>query len=452
MKYKIYKLVLICISSIPSIISADVFISEIMYDQEGTDSKKEWVEIYNDGPAIDDFTQYKFLENDVFHGIKEYVGGLIFPEKSYVIIADTPASILSSIPEGTIVFDSAFSLSNKGEVVAIANSSKNILDEIFYNTEIGAKGDGKTLQKDGDTWRALVQTPGNGPQGFVDENIQQEDMQQEDVIGQNISIPIYIKEKPIVQNPFTIETLLPERVLKNEVTEFSARAFNSHGDEMIFDNYEWNFGDGSITTGNNVVHTYARSGNFIVFVNGTYNYEYDSDKSIVQVESIPITLNQYEGILEIKNNSVEEFDVSRWTIFVPGNYFNIPEHTYILPRSSLLFGKEELGFEVFGNAQIMTTSGNMIDSYVETEEASEKIIISPIKSTIVSKAKTVSTKEYKEKTDTSNTALVNNAFDSQKKTGVAWEMLLGLIVVFGLGVLYFMQKKTNLIDEIEIID
>jgi hypothetical protein len=438
-KNKILSVVIICASCIPSIVSADVFISEIMYDQEGTDSKREWIEIYNDGSEIKDFSQYKLFENDVYHGIKEYEGGLTIPGNSYAIIADSPDSILADMPQGAIVFDSAFSLSNSGEVIAVTDGGKNILDEIFYNVELGASGDGNSLQKDRDVWVVDYPTPGSSIVGQVVEKEEVSYLEQS-------TTQSGAKAKPIVQNPFTIEMIVPEKIIVNEVTLFFARSFNSHGDEINFDNYKWNFGDGSTDIGNNVIHTYTRPGKYIVFVEGKYNYLRDSDKNTVQVESVPISFSVEDKVLEIKNSSVKEFDMTGWTIFVPGSYFKIPQNTFLLPRSSLMLGRREVGFDIGSDAQIMTSSGNFIpidipDTYSKDKKVAQKSV-----------TKNVSKVKHNTNIEVKNTALVNDAVFSKKDTKIPWTVLLIISILLGLLVLYFLQKKTNLIDEIEIID
>lgn len=66
--------IVIVLYLLPTIINAQV-ISEIMYNPSGTDSKREWIEIYNDTNSALDLTLLKLVENDVNHSISEFSGG-----------------------------------------------------------------------------------------------------------------------------------------------------------------------------------------------------------------------------------------------------------------------------------------------------------------------------------------------------------------------------------------
>ena len=48
---------------------AGVVINEIMYDVEGTDTGREWIEVYNDSDAPVDLSAFKFFEADTNHEI-----------------------------------------------------------------------------------------------------------------------------------------------------------------------------------------------------------------------------------------------------------------------------------------------------------------------------------------------------------------------------------------------
>ncbi|MDP3645709.1 MAG: lamin tail domain-containing protein, partial [bacterium] len=51
--------VAVTVAFIPSAAVASVSISEVMYDAEGTDTDREWVELYNSGSESMDITGWK---------------------------------------------------------------------------------------------------------------------------------------------------------------------------------------------------------------------------------------------------------------------------------------------------------------------------------------------------------------------------------------------------------
>ena len=125
-------------------VSAQVVIDEIMYDVSGADSGREWIEIENVGSAAVavSASAWKFFEGGTNHELKLFQGS---------------ASIAGF--SGTI-FDSAFSLSNSGETLAIKISSTTVADQVTYSSSSGGSGDGKSLQKIGSDWKTSAPTPG----------------------------------------------------------------------------------------------------------------------------------------------------------------------------------------------------------------------------------------------------------------------------------------------------
>ena len=137
-----------------------VVINEIMYDLEGSDEDREWIEILNNGENSVDLTNWKFYENETNHNLKLIQGTISIPPNGYTIIADDTEKFLMDHPNysGTL-FDSAFSLSNSGEKIAIKNGDL-IINEVTYESAWGANGDGNSLQKFDNQWLTVPPTPG----------------------------------------------------------------------------------------------------------------------------------------------------------------------------------------------------------------------------------------------------------------------------------------------------
>ncbi|PIS13682.1 MAG: hypothetical protein COT67_00480, partial [Candidatus Tagabacteria bacterium CG09_land_8_20_14_0_10_41_14] len=142
---------------------AGVVINEIMYDLEGADAGREWVEIFNNGDSEIDISGWKFYENDTNHKINlvDENGDFIMSAGSYAIIADNFSKFLIDWPDFSgIIFDSVFSLSNTGETIAIRDTDLNDADSVSYLSDWGAAGDGNSLQKINGEWMAANPTPG----------------------------------------------------------------------------------------------------------------------------------------------------------------------------------------------------------------------------------------------------------------------------------------------------
>src|SRR3989344_4737293 len=81
---------------IPEVSFAGVVFSEIMYDlEEGSDSGREWVEIYNGSNSGVDITNWKFFENDTNHSLVLIQGNAVLEQNGYVIIVSDPDKFFS---------------------------------------------------------------------------------------------------------------------------------------------------------------------------------------------------------------------------------------------------------------------------------------------------------------------------------------------------------------------
>jgi hypothetical protein len=148
----------------PNIVSAQIQITEILYDVPGADQGREWVELTNTGSEISDIGKYKLLENNTNHGLKLVSGVVALAPGQSAIIASDAQKFLADYPNfsGTL-FDSAFALSNTGEAIAIKDASSTVLTEAAYTAVDDANGTGGSLQLKDGTFVAALATPGVFP-------------------------------------------------------------------------------------------------------------------------------------------------------------------------------------------------------------------------------------------------------------------------------------------------
>jgi hypothetical protein len=140
--------------------SSSIFIDEIMYDPEGSDSSHEWIEIYTNETT--NISGWKIYESTTNHGLTLINGSWLLNSNSYAIIADDWQIFLSDYPQynGTLIDTSWDSLSNSGEYLALKNNLLTVIDNLTYNTSIGASGNGKSLSLINGTWYESIATPG----------------------------------------------------------------------------------------------------------------------------------------------------------------------------------------------------------------------------------------------------------------------------------------------------
>ncbi len=148
---------------LPAPVSAGVVISEIMYDLPGADEGREWIEIENSSDVSVNLTGWRFVEAGVNHKLIP-VGSPLIPPRSFAIIARDSAAFRADWPafQG-VLFESSFSLSNSGEMIALRDASSTPAASSAYSSTDGAGGDGNSLNADGARWKKLMPSPGLPP-------------------------------------------------------------------------------------------------------------------------------------------------------------------------------------------------------------------------------------------------------------------------------------------------
>jgi hypothetical protein len=151
----------LCIIS-PAYASAEIIISEIMYDlPEGSDTGREWIEVYNDGESVN-LTEYYVLENGKERGITTN-GEAILPAGAYAVVADNAEKFAADWPEFRgALYDGSFRLNNTGEALSIIDPGGAASELVTYAKSLGGNGTGESLQRSGDGFAPGSPTPGRG--------------------------------------------------------------------------------------------------------------------------------------------------------------------------------------------------------------------------------------------------------------------------------------------------
>ncbi len=130
-------LMLVIIMVIPAV-NADVVINEIMYRFSGSDTGREWIEVYNSGPTSEDISDWRLNEAGTNHGLSLVSGTTVLPSGSYAVIADNGATFLTEHPGFTgNLLDSTFSLSDSGEELILRDSTLADKDTVAYSSTWG---------------------------------------------------------------------------------------------------------------------------------------------------------------------------------------------------------------------------------------------------------------------------------------------------------------------------
>ena len=135
-------------------------INEVMYDAPGADTDHEWIEILNEGTSTASLADVKLFEGGSHHVLTLVRSSQELLQGSYAIIADDAAVFIAEHTSVDVpVFDSAFSLNNEGQSLALTFGDTTI-DSFSYASSSGAGGTGDSFQYFSDGWKAALPTPG----------------------------------------------------------------------------------------------------------------------------------------------------------------------------------------------------------------------------------------------------------------------------------------------------
>ncbi len=330
-------LVFLTVFVAPTAASAAVFISEIMYDPSGTDTKHEWIEVMNSGEPIV-LSDWKLFEGGVNHSLNLVAGAETIPSGTYVVIADDPTTFLADYPgfSGTL-FDVAFTsgLNNtNGESIAVRDNAGADIDSVTYTPGMGGAGDGTSLQKNGSSWVALQPTPGGGPGAASEETEVPETSTPSSVSASSSpstsSFPVDPKIRITAGDDRTAIVGAP--------LIFSSVVYGLAGERIESARVVWSFGDGTSAEGQSVAHTFLYPGSYTVVADAASGAYSAADRVLVAAVPADLSFGTVSPeLVEIKNHSSHEVDLGGWILSADGSRFVFPPRTIVRPQTLVAF-------------------------------------------------------------------------------------------------------------------
>ncbi len=167
-KIRHYIFIIIIFFSWAGLAYADFEITEIMYDKEGTDTNREWVEVKNTGSTSEDLSKWFLFSDNAKHALISQ-GESLIPASGYAVIVQNVPQFNFDYPsfQGTL-FDSSWTgFNNTTESLSLKDPSLNIVSPVTYTSSMGGVGNGNSLSKINGTWQNGVPTPGKDNQVAV---------------------------------------------------------------------------------------------------------------------------------------------------------------------------------------------------------------------------------------------------------------------------------------------
>lgn len=333
----------------PVSVGAQVIISEIMYDLEsGSDTGREWVEVFNAGSSSVKLVDWKLSEADTNHGIGAFSGGETLGSGAYAILADNPTKFLADWPGFSgLLFDSAFSLSNTGETLAIYTPSPEfaVSDSVAYQSAWGAAGDGTVLQRssaDAVTFSAGAPTPGSGAlvgsaSGSPAEGTQPASSPPAlSSSGSSAPVPSYV---PALEPELFAYAGKDRDAIAGADVAFEGVAYDKEGKSIdpLTVRYLWTFGDGGSANGHTVLHRFSEPGRYAIILDIAKAVNAASHRVVVNVHPVSITLSLRSNSIVLTNTSGRELDLSGWHLRSGASTFTLPRNSLLLVGASVPF-------------------------------------------------------------------------------------------------------------------
>lgn len=147
---------------------SEIMITEIMYNPEGTDTDREWIELYNDGSQPVNLSGWTLREDNSNRVLSIYGGDFAVMPYSFAVIAKNGLNFTNEHPAYSgVIVESAISLTNSaGRNLTLFDNNNIVHDNVIYSNK-AAEGYSIELNSSGldnsymDNWRQGA--PGGDP-------------------------------------------------------------------------------------------------------------------------------------------------------------------------------------------------------------------------------------------------------------------------------------------------
>lgn len=372
----------------PLFAGASLEITEIMYDLQGGDDNREWVEVYNNGEEDIDFVGWKLFNNKKSnHPFTVFQGDGVIKSGGYLIIIDTgdddPIRFLTDWPNysGVILNSNFGSLSNVGDTLILKNKNGDVIDSVSYTSDWGAERDGNSLQKIAGEWKAAAPTPGaaNFHEQVAEEAPVQNEPSPSSASQAEISVGSPVSSAPVVESRIYADAGQDKLAVVGADLEFRGTALGFKKEPLSNARYVWNFGDGQYRDGQNVTHYYKYPGEYMAVLDVSSGFNTASDKVLVKVSENKIeVVEANQNFIKIKNGSNFDVNVSGWFLRGGGNLFSFPENSFIKGGSVLTVASDVTRVvvnDLFRSVELLYPNGSLTNLYIlpyQTESSDYK--------------------------------------------------------------------------------
>ena len=422
---------------IPQLSFAELKITEIMYNPDGSDTGREWVEICNLNTASAvDLSQFKLWEEkDKTHSLSLDAGNGILGKDACAVVTDDVSKFKTDFPNysyGLFTTSGNMGLVNYGEMLKILDSSDAIIDEVTYAPDSGADNTGKTLNLINGVWQVASSTP-----GYIDSANATSSQTSNNTGSSSSSGASNVSNLPI--NEFNLAQIEPPQdiFIRTDITDgfagelinFPVEVFDATGKAVSDAKITISYGDDVYDANKNIFqHRYKKSGKYTVRIFAQKDTLTDELLKTIEIKNNPLSLYYDSNVISIQNTS--ELPVNlEGMILRCGFESHMFQDMYIASNTTLDFDKKDY-FKwcnpKVGNTIIsLTAPGALViygkDNKQQLAESASEVKTSQLSDKIVAGAKYAQKEQVKsniQQTDSNTKAILGNTLFGRNVTDI----------------------------------
>ena len=310
---------MVAIAGIPSSYAAPLRITEVMYNAEGLDVGKEYIELQNIGPGSVSTASISFSEHERAHGILSATVASLAPGDIALIVADPTFFKEHYRTEAAILHAGVFSLNNETSTITLQVNGV-VAHAISYTAKDGANGDGTALHID-ETNKSTAKTPTPGKTAGIAIAKEEERKKEAQAIPSDPALLLATAPTPVIAGARATFS-----VTKEETPRYGY----------------WNFGDGTALFGEEVTHTYRYPGTYRLVFEEHHTTERETPQEPAKVQR-DITVEHFNvAVLREDENSVVllqrypvALEIARWRLVAQETEIIFPSGSFLTPNNPL---------------------------------------------------------------------------------------------------------------------
>lgn len=317
----------------------NIFALQIKNLHIGNSSSDRWIEVYNDGDDIMDFTttNYKIIDNnsDTKRSIIEMSNTKSFLKNSTAFIYKTlsPSSKISeTLPgEASLLFRSSFVLDADNGYISLINSDNTNTYACFAYGNVSCPQSGSV-----DNSTSTNSTSTNSGNSTSTTNI------------------VYVYIPTNNQNKYgDISVLLPEEKIipAGADVDFNVKAVDKDKKAIFGLDFAWSFGDGGEKFGQKVSHHYTYPGEYTLVASADgYTVGGEARMNVLvitpDISILKVGKDLKENFIDLKNNTEYDLVLSDFYLNIDNIFYKLPKNFTILKGKTVHVSGEAVGFKL----------------------------------------------------------------------------------------------------------